>query len=373
MALEIEFEDDDHPDVVLPDTGVPASDSAPDARGEAAVAQGMVAEEAAPEETGTTSSRIGALLASPLPLTRGLLLQLGILLTTFVVGASSVAGYQLGRTAPQKRSIVALHLGGGRPYQFGLAPVQRDATWSDTTQRPVSLTVVNDGPDRLAVTGGTVSGPLVHADFALPAGGLDLAAGASATLHAAARVDCRSVFEPFFMADGDPSSLDTVADFGVRTLDGRTHRARLTVDPASATAVSGVCMLLGPPVGVTGIHFSGLIGSDTYTVTYHTTNSAPFRVSVGTLQSSVSQWSFSGGLTARLADPAATLPPLASADVVVDVTVTDCSAALRANDDEFGFFPLVFGEAGGAAKHEEFAQPMPLVSRTAIGQACHGR
>jgi hypothetical protein len=176
-----------------------------------------------------------------------------------------------------------------------------------------------------------------------------------------------------FLADGDPSSLDTVADFGVRTLDGQVRSTRLTIDTASATAVSGVCTLLGPPVGLAGTTFSGLIGPGSYTVTYHATNLAPFPLTVSTLQDSVNQWSVSGGLTARLTDPSAALPAHGSAALVVDVTVTDCSAATRANDDEFGFFPLVFTEADGAAKHEMFAQPMPLVSHSAIAQACHGR
>jgi hypothetical protein len=374
MALEIEFEDDEHPDAawLADDAGsdAPGSEAA---TSEGSRAQETRAEESGTEEAGTTRPRVGALLTAPFPLSSGLLLQLGVLLTTFAVGASSVAGYQLGRAAPGNRSIVALHLAGGRTYQLGPAPAPRNAAWSDTAERSVSLTVVNDGPDPVTVVGGTASGPLVHADFALPAGGLDLAAGATATLHAAARVDCRPVFEPLFMTVDDPSSLDTVADFGVRTLDGRAHRTRLTVDPASATAVSGVCTLLGPPVGLAGTDFSGLTGSDSYTVTYHATSAAPFPLSVSTLQDSVNQWSFSGGLTARLADPAATLPAHGSANLVVDVTVTNCAAATQANDDEFGFFPLVFAEADGAAKHEEFAQPMPLVSRSAIGQACRGR
>jgi hypothetical protein len=370
MALEIEFEEDDHPDAALP-----ADDAEPDAPGveAAAATEETGAEETAPEEAGTTRSRIDALLASPLPLSSSLLFQIGVLLTAFVVGASSVAGYQLGRAAPQNRAIVALHLAGGRTYLFSPAPVPRDATWSDTVERPVSLTVVNDGPDPLTVVDGTVTGPLVHADFALPAGGLDLAAGAIATVHATARVDCRAVFEPLFLTGGDPSSLDTVADFGVRTLDGRARHTRLTVDTASAAAVSGVCTLLSPPVRVGGADFSVLIGSDSYAVTVPASSGAPFPMSISTLQDSVNQWSVSGGLTARLADPFVILPAHGSVNVVVDVTVTNCSAATRANDDEFGFFPLVFTEADGAAKAEEFTQQTPLVSRAAIGQACGGR
>ena len=369
MALEIEFEDDEHPE-----GGLPADDEgsdAPDVGAAGGKAPG--AEETGAGEPGTTRARIGALIASPLPLSSGLLFQVGVLLTAFVVGASAVAGFQLGRAAPQKRSTVALHLAGGRTYLFGPAPVPRDSAWSDTVERAVSLTVVNDGPDPLTVVGGKVTGPLVHADFALPAGGLDLAAGATATVHAAAKVDCRAVFEPLFLTGGDPSSLDTVADFGVRTLDGQARHTRLTVDMDSAAAVSGVCTLLSPPVQLGAAQFSGLIGSVSYTVTVRASSAAPFPLSVSTLQDSINQWSASGGLTARLADPTATLPAHGSADVVVDVTVTDCSAATRANDDEFGFFPLVFTEADGSAKREAFAQQMALVSQTAIGQACRGR
>lgn len=377
MALEIEFEDDDHPDAAWPgddkDSDAPGTQEAGAEAGDSsdAGAQDAGAEEAGTQAPGRAGSRIGALLALPLPLSRGLLFQIGVLLTTFAVGASAVAGYQLGRTAPQNRSIVALHLAGGRTYLFGPPPEPLDTSWSDTVERPVSVTIVNDGPDRLTVVAGTVAGPMVHAAFALPADGLDLAVGATTTLHAAARVDCRTIFEPLSLADGGFSSLDTVADFAVRTLDGSARHARLTVDPASAAAVSGVCTLLGPPVGLAGTAFSGLIGPDSYTVTYRTTSAAPFPLSVSILQDSINQWSTTGGLTARLADPAATVPAHGSADVVVDVTVTNCAAATLADNGEFGYFPLVFTEADGAAKDEKFPQTMPLVSHSLIAQACH--
>lgn len=368
MALEIEFEDDDQTDTAWP---LDASDAG-GARGTGAedADPGALTAEASETRTGSPRSGVAALLPERFkPL---LPLQLGVLVAAFVVGASTVAGFLAGRTAAQDRTVVELHMAGGGAYTVGPATPSGTGRWTDTFARRVSLNVVNDGPKPVTLLSGRVTGPYENGAFGFPRGGMKIAAGATATLHAATTIDCRGVFGAVRLTNGSSAPQNTVADFEVATADGRTGGTSLLVDLASAAVVSAVCAQVPPPVQIGPAQFSPLIPPASYQVSYPIDNAAPFPLRVTTLSAAVAQWNVAGGLTVT-ANGDSAIPADSTGTYYVQVTVSSCSAALNATDDQFGAFPLVFTDVGGGPNPDMFVQEAPLVAHAAIAQACHGR
>jgi len=373
MALEIEFEDDDQTDVAWPSEGLDT--------GGGGAGVGVGADSGAARRTGADdgdpstlvvgSSRRSLAALMPLRLKQQLPFHVGILVAAFVVGASTVSGFLAGRTAAQGRTVIELHMAAGNAYSMSPDTQPDGGQWTDTFVRQVSLSLVNDGPDPVTLLFGAVSGPYQHGKFNLPRTGTTIAAGATATLHAATTVDCRGVFGALRLNNGNSSPLNTVANFKVATADGRTGDTSLLVDLASAEVVSDVCSHIPPPIQIGSPQPSPLIPPSSYRITYPIANAAPFPVQVTSLPASVHQWMTAGGLSIS-ANGDSVVPANGNGIYIVQVSVTTCATALAATDVQFGDFPLVFTDTEGGENPDMFVEEAPVVVHDLIAQACHG-
>jgi len=283
-----------------------------------------------------------------------LFVQFGIAVAALVLGAASTAGFLAGRTAQQDRATLRLHLAPVAPFVIepialpaDQSPAQRLATpWTDAFDRPVTLSLVNDGPDPVSLVGATLTAP----QFSLlalttgSAGPARIAPGGISVLRGTAHVVCgdypgRAAYDPTA-----PPPIATVAQLSVRTTDGAIRHETLQVDRYSDVAEQSVCeRMLGPEVVGTPVYTASPTAG-LYAVTVPVNNRAPFPLRAALSPAATEEWKANAGLSLETGAPA-TIPPHGAESVTIMVGVLDCTAAKSIAVEGYGFDTLSFTDA----------------------------
>ncbi len=277
-----------------------------------------------------------------------LFVHLGIALAALALGAASTAGYLEGSTAARDRATTRLHLAPVdafvveplRPQPAVSVQDQLATPWTNTFDQHVSLSVVNDGPDPVAVLGAQVTAPqfgtvnLTPAASGHGAAPAPIGSGNVSTLRGMAHIVC-----------GDYTSVDpaaTVARLTVRTSDGRTRVQTLMVDRFSDIQEEAVCTVMPGPAVVTATRTVRSMRPGIYSIVADVTNRAPYPL-LATVPSNVVQtWESAAGLTIQQPIPV-TIPAHGSASIEIPVVIDSCILALEAGN--YGYDTLSFTDA----------------------------
>ncbi|MGH6657690.1 MAG: hypothetical protein ACRDVE_21085 [Actinocrinis sp.] len=293
---------------------------------------------------------------------RAMFLYAAVALTALAVGAASASGFLRGRQAAQDRSIVQLHLAPLNPLDITpLPPPDYSAqalltAWTNAYDRPVELSVVNDGPAPVTVLAGALNAPQLPDRAPLtPAGGDKATApGGSIVLSGRAHFVC-----------GDFASVNraaTTADLTIRTTDGRTRAERLIIDRFSEISEAAVCGQMQPPFVVRSVRFGPVPPGrpGLFTVAVTATNRAPFPLRMRLPQSAVDAWTSVGGLVVS-APRDTIIPPHGTGTITLTAAVQNCSSAQQAGQGDYGLDALAFSDARDGAD-----SPLARVSDAAL-------
>lgn len=365
MGLEIEIEYDDTTDGVWS----PATEAAPPLRG-----------------------RLNRRRISGLQPGNPLIVQLGIALTAFALGAASVAGFRVGRTDAGNRTVALLHLAPVDSFVVQALPTlppldtpsqnaeQLLATpWTNTFDRDVSLSVINDGADPVTVLGAAVSALEFPATELTPASTAPTPPGGVSLLRGRAHFVCGD-----FPAD----RTQTVAQLSARSADGAIHREELVVDHFNDVAEQAVCARMPTPQVIRSTTFvpvpappppPGPPGTTNppviYTAEITASNRAPFPLRMSLPQAAIQSWTGGGGLLLA-ATGDTIIPPHGTGTIDISVTVADCPTAQQAAADGFQYDTLDFSDGrdpAGYAPARLINQQVPIADSAAIMNYCLAR
>ena len=334
--------------------------------------------------------RLGRGRAMVSPADNPILLQLGIVLAAIVLGAASMAGYLAGRTAAHGRAVTLLHLAPANAFTVSALPEPAAQTespdqllatpWTNTADRDVSLTVVNDGPEPVTLLGATVS----SLDFGVTglapvAGTAPVAPGSVSLLRGRAHFVC---------GDYSADRTATVANLRVQTADGAIHRETLEVDRFSEIAEQSVCARMPTPQVIRSTTFSleqpippgHVIGAvpnnpPIYDVKITAGNRASFPLRMALPQSAIESWAGSGRRLTAAGD--AVIPPHGTGAITISVSISDCPNAIAAASGGFAYDLLAFTDGRDAASDAQvrsFGESVSITEENVIMTYClaHG-
>ena len=359
MGLEIEFEYDDSPD----GTWSPVVE-APPAR--ELLSRGQI--------TGSPSGN-------------PLIVHFGIALAALALGAASMAGYLVGRTAANNRTVTILHLAPTNSFTvqpLPLPPAQTTqspdqllaAPWTNAFDRDVSLSVINDGPEPVTVLGATISSLDFDVTQLIPASTAPTASGGVSLLRGRASVVC---------GDFPAGRTATIANLLTRTADGTVRRETLMVDRFSGVVEQAVCARMPapqivrsttfapapPPAPVSSRPHSPPANPTTYVVNVVASNRAPFPLRMSLPQSAAQSWAGAGLLLSTPSD--IVIPPGATRTITISAAVTDCPAAQAAATGGYNYDALDFSDARDPVSSglvRLINQDAPLTDLDAIMKYC---
>lgn len=328
----------------------------------------------------------GRAIASPAD--NPFLLQLGIVLAAITLGAASMAGYLAGRTAAHDRAVTLLHLAPANAFTVAALPAPAAQSqspdellaepWTNTVDRDLSLTVVNDGPDPVTVLGATISSLDFGVTALTPAGSAPTAPGGVSLLRGRARFVCGD-----FPAD----RTATVANLRARTADGAIRQETLEVDRFSQIAEEAVCARLPTPQVIRSTTFSptpqtppphvmGVPDTPTiYSVEITAGNRAPFPLRMTLPESAIETWDSGGLLLTASGD--SIIPPHGIGAITISVSIVDCPNAIAAASGGFSYDLLAFSDGRDAvvdAQARAFDESVSIADEHLIMSYClaHG-
>ncbi len=305
-----------------------------------------------------------------------LLVHLGIALAALALGASATAGLLAGRTAVHDRSVTLLHLGPISPFAVQALPATPElpptveqllaTPWTNTFDRDVSLTVVNDGPDPVTVLGATVAAMQFESTALTPASSAPTAPGGVSVLRGRAHVVC-----------GDFPAADqsaTIARLRVRAGDGLIHGETLMVDHFSEIAEQSVCQRMTGPQVVRATTFPATPTAvpGMYTAEITATNRAPFPLRMAVPQAALQNWSSGGGLELATSGDVV-IPPHGTGTIAITAKVVDCPAAIDAATNHFAYDTLAFSDGRHTANYplaRLMLQALPVTNLEPIMTYC---
>ncbi|HZU57269.1 MAG TPA: hypothetical protein VFA06_15465 [Actinocrinis sp.] len=305
-----------------------------------------------------------------------LFVQAGIALAALALGAASTAGFLEGRSAARDRAIVRLHLAPIDPFVIEpLAPAPSDVRqllatpWTNTFDQHVTLNVINDSPDSVALLGAQITAPQFGTATLTPvSSGAPTAPGAVTALRGVAHFVC-----------GDLPSVDpvaTVARLTLRTADGHTRVQSLMVDRFSDVEEVTVCAAMPGPQVVTATKASTLpmLFPGDYLYDVDVTNRAPFPLLAAIPLNLRASWMSGAGLDVQLSNPLpVTVPARGSARIELFVSVQNCNVAREAVQAGYAYDALAFTDARDGPSNpqaRESDQSLALYDPAVINQYC---
>lgn len=303
-----------------------------------------------------------------------LFVHTGIALAALALGAASTAGFLEGRFAARDRALVRLHLAPVNAFVIEpLAPQPSDVRqllatpWTNTFDRHLTLNVINDSPDSVALLGAQITAPQFGTAKLIPvSSSAPTAPGAVTALRGVARFVC-----------GDLPPVDpvaTVARLTIRTADGHTRVQSLMVDRFSDVEEADVCGVMPGPQVVTATKAATtpMLFPGSYLYDVDVTNRAPFPLLAAIPLNLRASWMSGAGLDVQLSTPV-TVPARGSARIGLFVSVQNCNIAREAVQAGYAYDALAFTDARDGPFNplaRESDQSLALYDPAVINQYC---
>lgn len=273
-----------------------------------------------------------------------LFVHTGIALAALALGAASTAGFLEGRSAAQDRATIRLHLAPIDPFAIEPLPpapsnVQRllATPWTNTFDQHVTLSVINDSPDSIALLGGQITAPQFGTAKLTPvSSGAATAPGAVTALRGVAHFVCGN------LPPVDP--VATVARLTIRTADGHTRVQSLMVDRFSDVEEADVCGVMPGPQVVTAVKATAMPFPGDYFYDVEVTNRAPYPLLAAVPLNLRASWVSGAGLDVQIPTPV-TVPARGSARITILVSVQNCNIAREAVQAGYAYDAVSFTDA----------------------------